>query len=412
MKTSHFIGVLLCSLAALSLSFCERIVYITDGTSSPEDGSLPAQPVYDTTVFVSGVEFPEDYDWKRDTAFGGVACKLVLFKNYKRHLEIPAGPSERVSGEPDMHHLVEGELFTEYSSDTETFITRGGKELLRFKGREFLCGIIADGNDVWTLGQDRDGKGFTYRKNGEQVLRSDSGVVLGRLDSPLLPTGALYEDGGKHCFSWKTETTVGVAKKAQWHVYRGGEVTDLPYNPDILDMYDIRVAGGEVCMVFRTRNAFPGLKLCIGEKEFFPGERTLFTPLGCRIVPHEDGLVVTGAVSTDKGGRAACIWDTGDLRMETSGNMVIFSFTKKGIASVSCDEGGDVNFVRGLSRQWNPGKNVRIMTPYCLSTAGESAFAALTPLRGKPVVFTEEKNLELDINGFLTSVYAVITERE
>ena len=32
-------------------------------------------------LWVSAVEYPEGYDWKRDTARGIVSCRLVLFKD-------------------------------------------------------------------------------------------------------------------------------------------------------------------------------------------------------------------------------------------------------------------------------------------------------------------------------------------
>ena len=74
----------------------------------------------DTFVYVSGVEFPESYDWATDSAFGNVSSKLVLFRDGVRVCEIPAGPGTVFSADPDMHRIAGGHLWTDGLSGTTT----------------------------------------------------------------------------------------------------------------------------------------------------------------------------------------------------------------------------------------------------------------------------------------------------
>ncbi len=406
MKTSAFLPL---ATIALTLTFCEKCPCPPGDSPGPgEDEPVPVR--LDTTVLVTGVEFPEDYDWRRDTARGDVSCKIVLFKNGKRILEVPSGPSTHTCADPDMHRIVGGRLYTEFSSQDKTFLTRDGASLFSFSGRELICGMIVEGSDVWTLGQDRDGRGFTLRKNGKDIIRSESGIIPGRMGNPLLPTGALYEDKGRKCFAWKTVETVGVAKKTDWHLYCDGEVTDLPYDSTISEVFDVRMAGGAVCKAYRLRSSPISFMVAVGDEKHIIIKPAGFSPLNMRLVPEEDGLLAVGEGDDSSGTHGSCIWDLEGVRKKENGEMVTFSISEKGTASVSCDREGYVETVRGITRNWSLEKYIKMMTPSCLCTAGESAFVALTPGSGNPFIFREGEKTEVVINGYLTSISVSINE--
>ena len=392
------------------LSFCTRGP-VPGGDTPGTDGTvLPAENVrLDTTVLVTGVEFPEDYDWRRDTAYGTVDCKIVMFKNNERILTVPAGESDPACADPDMHWIMDGSLFTEYSSPEETILTRDGKKLFSYPGRELVCGMVNGEDGLWILGQDRDGKGFTLRKDGKEVLRSESGIVTGRMDSPLLPTGALYRDGNRLCFAWKTVEIVGVAKKTDWHLYCDGVVTDFPYSQPANEIFDLRMADG-VLYKAEARRASGRLSLIVGDTGYDLYDSAPFIPLGCRIIPLEGGIMVTADLISEKGKKYSCLRDMQGLKTKVNGDSVVFSISGEKIASVGCEEDGTVNMVNGLPGRLYPGKYTRFMSPFCLCTARGSVYLALTSDRGKPFILCEDGKKEVDINGYLTSVSVTIKE--
>ena len=114
--------------------------------SGPEDPA-PAPPP-DTTVWLSAVRFPKDYDWQRDTAYGTAPFELVLYRDFAPELVLSFGPDACFVADPDRHHILSGHLYTERIADGCTRIGRDGRELFRFGQREFLVGLLEDGNDL------------------------------------------------------------------------------------------------------------------------------------------------------------------------------------------------------------------------------------------------------------------------
>ena len=144
------------------------------------------EPVRDTSVYVSAVIVPDEYDWHRDTACGAASCSLVLIKDGVPCLSIPTGAAAEVSTDPDTHHLLEGHLYTE---------------------------LLVDSTGVYTLGRNRDSDGFCFRRNGESLLRQDTGLVFGDFSrSSYGRTGALYRDGGAVCFCFRNSSSCYVVR--------------------------------------------------------------------------------------------------------------------------------------------------------------------------------------------------------
>ena len=216
MKTAFtFFAMLLAALACTPEYFSlnpnvsrNAVLGESGGHSGSSDSSaVIPPPAADTSVLVSAVEFPEDYDWQRDTAFGQVSGKILLLRGGVRILEIPAGADGKASLDPDMHHLVDGHLYTEYSDGTGTYISRDGERLFTFEGREYLRGLLHMDGHLYTLSQRRDGKGFLLRQDGEVLLDKDAGIVLKSFrDYPDRQSGALYENEGKVCFHYSRGT--------------------------------------------------------------------------------------------------------------------------------------------------------------------------------------------------------------
>ena len=166
-------------------------------------------------VYLTAVRFPDGYAWERDTCAVDGEVRIDLFRDGERVRSIPAGPSVH----PDMHRYVGGHLYTDCSTDTETVLSRDGAELFRFPGREALRGFLVREDGIHTLGQDRDGNGFTYRIDGRTVFRSETGEALGSLDGSGTPGGALTESGKDVFYACSLPSERG----KEYHVMRNAE---------------------------------------------------------------------------------------------------------------------------------------------------------------------------------------------
>lgn len=215
-------------------------------------GALTVMPK-DTSIFVAAVEFPEGYDWRRDSSYGAVSGSLALYRNGERTLSIPAGPGCKASLDPDLHHLVDGHLYTESCTAGETVISKDGEELFSYPGREFLCGLLVEGADVFTLGQSRSGNGFSLRRNGEEIISRSEGAVASHMsDNPEYPGGALYRDCGHLYFSYWKPLAKGSALRV-WYIVADGEETSVDADPE--GIYDIRVRDGNLRITPRSGKA-------------------------------------------------------------------------------------------------------------------------------------------------------------
>ena len=207
-------------------------------------GGVPVhtQPEKDTVLYMTAVEFPEGYDWRRDTSFGEVQGRLVLFRDSVRVLEVPAGPGSTASLDPDLHHFVDGHIYTESCTADGTVIGRDGETLFSYPGRELLCGLLVEGKDVYTLGRSRSGAGFSLRRNGEELFsRPDGGIAAQYSSNPGYLSGALYRDRGHMYFSYWRPLEEGSEIKL-WYVVEDGAESRVEV-PDGR-MYDIRIRDG------------------------------------------------------------------------------------------------------------------------------------------------------------------------
>ena len=193
----------------------------------------------DTVIYMTALEFPEGYDWRRDTSFGEVQGRIVLYRDSVRILEIPAGPGSLASLDPDLHHLVAGHVYTESCTTDETVIGLDGERLFSYPGRELLCGLLAGVGEVYTLGRNRSGSGFSLRRNGEVLFSRTEGSVPAHFSArPEYSSGALYRDGDHMYFSYWQPAGAG----REWYVVEDGTESRVEV-PDER-MYDIRIRDG------------------------------------------------------------------------------------------------------------------------------------------------------------------------
>ena len=214
--------------------------------TGPQAADTTAAPQEEPEIlWISGVEYPSWYDWRKDSEYGSVDARLILFRDGERVLEIPVGDKYENSTDPDMHRIVGGHLYTEYSSSGETVIQRDGQELFRFAGREVTIGFLVRGETVWTLGVSRSGgKGIVLRRDGKPVFSDPKGMPPPGFGNTSFPGGMLHLDGGDLFFYYHD--------RGRWFQVREqhAEPLDLPWN--LTGIHDIRHLGGKTVIAGRT----------------------------------------------------------------------------------------------------------------------------------------------------------------
>lgn len=241
----------LLALALLSSAACEtldplgyfflretRKGSVTTGEWLASEGEIRGM-AWDTSVFFCSVEVPSGVDWLSDSAYFSQRGRVCLYRNYEKILDLPTGAVNRVSYAADKHHIIGGSLYSEYSDREVTVIKRNGETVLSYEGPELLKGILPEGDDIFTLGQNPVSGKIFYRKNGTCLMELGSGFVTGGFScSGYGENGALYADGSLVCFGFVSEESTSQTG----YIIRNGEMERVCSGSRILDL---RSVGGE-----------------------------------------------------------------------------------------------------------------------------------------------------------------------
>ena len=365
---------------------CERGTSPPSATAHPPapgpDDPAPAPPP-DTTVWLSAVRFPKDYDWQRDTAYGTAPFELVLYRDFAPELVLPFGPDACFVADPDRHHILSGHLYTERIADGCTRIGRDGRELFRFGQREFLVGLLEDGDDLYTLSRSVSGQGFSFRKNGEVLLSRTDGIPFGRLDDPSYgPTGALYRDGGAPVFCFRMDFPGGTS------LYRVQDGRESPLKESLpgTRVLDLKVRDGRP-LVLHPLSSSGGLQ-------------------DGRIWPEGKAYAVTGRFPDGAGGWFSGVRDAADSapRRLCSEDATLYRTAEADFA-VSTDAEGTVRWYgpSGSGRSDGP---CLFPGPGCAAAAGTLLVLAFTPRQAHalPQIRRGGRVTELDLYGYVSSV--------
>lgn len=351
-------------------------------------GTDPVVASGDTSVFVSGVRVPLGYDWQRDTAIGLGRGELVLFKDMMEVLAMPTGYDECVSTDPDTHHIIQGHLYSEFSTLERTVVKRDGGTVLEYEGREFLVGLLEKDGEFYTLGCLRSGDGFTYRKNGEILLKVEDGLPYGSfLDSSYPETGALYLDGSKMYFAYSSNR---FGKSS--HIVEDGKDNLIDAFAQGVSIEDVKMIGGKLYCA----GIVPGS----GNLQYrnYVGNLTTessYVWSSCRVVGSANNVKYGG---------------TGRYRYASGASTLLLAADT---GTVSVKDSGDWFFcLDGDALYLNPSSyaGYYFFSRSCVTYCGGKAYEALTPQDGSsPFMRVGGKEYGIDLNGFLTAVGVLVS---
>ncbi len=204
---------------------------------SGTDGGIWGGPVEENNgegilqqiCYMTALDYQKEYDWRSDQARESVKCSLIVYADGRQIMKVPVGEEYETGADADMHRMAGGHLYTDYSTSEETVIKRDGRQLFRYSGREAIQGMCVSGDDVYTLGQNRNGEGFAFRKNGEAVIARDNGYIIGTLET--------YDDSLCFAFYENIKSAEGVI--GRYYSVRDGKVSQIGLRDDIKKVWDI-----------------------------------------------------------------------------------------------------------------------------------------------------------------------------
>ena len=350
-----------------------------------------------TVCYMTALDYKKGYDWRSDQARETVKCSLVVFADGVPMMKVPVGTDYETGSDPDMHRIAGGNLYTDYSSDSETVIKRNGVQIFRYHGPESLCGLEVVEGDVYTLGQSRSGCGFTFRKNGEIIMERRDGILIGNL----------VNDNDSLCFAFREQIKTADGEIGRYYSSVNGKVNQIAVRDDIKSVWDI--------LAVKDRSIYLASLTGVRSPVLFDGNAmtTLPVPTGyslvsCRLFPAEGSIGVEGLCRHDNGRWLSAIWLDGRL---------CASFTEEEITSLTVDGSGiccTVNPSRKASagiiyRSEEPfgmPENYSVISASCIKVIDGMLHVGLSSLVcEKPVVWKDGQIDSLNINGFISSIH-------
>lgn len=357
-----------------------------------------AESVRKTVWYLTGVDYPEGYDWRADAEVGTVKCSLVVYANGVPMMKVPAGDAYETSSAPDMHRVIDGDLYTDYSSDSTTVIKKNGKLLFRYPGREMMVGMAVDGDDVYTLGQSRSGRGFSYRKNGELLFEHPSGRLFDH-----------FEKSASGCsFAYSEEISLSERIVERYYIYSEDSVRQIAVREDVKKVWDVLITDGDVQYLASLVGISNPVSVS-GDDSMTALEVSQGSSVrSCRFV-HGMPDVVEGVVRQSTGVMTSYIWRSSAVDTMFPLGLMVSSMC-------SWDDGICCTLTRqkeGAGMISRCGELFQVPVGY--SVMGASPIAVVdgilhvgltSSIEGRPAVWKDGEVHPLDFNGFISTIIA------
>ncbi|MBO7544014.1 MAG: hypothetical protein J6T02_00350 [Bacteroidales bacterium] len=197
------------------------------------------------SMYVTAFEYPDGYDYIRDTLHGAGAA-IVLYRDGEKTLAMPA---DGISS--DECRVVCGHLYAPVRSGGMTSILCDGETLFSYEGEEAIVSIVSDGESVFTLGRSLTGSGFCCRKDGAVLFSSQKGSVVGPADGE----GALRLDEDDCIFFYGVPMVSVGGQKSIYYMVRNGEQEQLNLPSEVVGVFDAVRKDGVVNVAASTSAA-------------------------------------------------------------------------------------------------------------------------------------------------------------
>lgn len=356
----------------------------------PENPVVARKPIW----YVTGFDYPEGYDWMSDPEAGSVKCSLVVYANAVPMLKVPVGNEYQTSADPDMHRMIGGDLYTDYSTDSLTVIKKNGKHLFSYPGREMIVSMHVDSTGVYTLGQARNGIGLTFRKDGELLYKHVWGHVLGHLS----PSGRSFA---------LAEKVHGIGTEAErYYLYDDGEVFQVGVRDDVTRIWDVVQCNGEVHYLA----SLTGINYPVHVSD--EGMQVLDFPSGstfrsCAFLRGCDDVLVEAVYDTFAGMMTSRLWRNGVLELTCPAGMTL--------CMPYIDEGGVsgmlVQQTTGAQKIYRSGELYEVPDGYTVMGTAPLAMVdgilhvGMTSIDGgSPAVWQDGEIRKLGFNGYISSI--------
>ena len=400
MKTPLFIsGVLLlfvCSCEPLSLNYAfgsSRQSHQSSRTvSNARDGSVVSG---NSVYYYTAVSFPPDYDWRRDTSYGAVQASVNLYRNDSLLIQIPTGAL--AGPDADMHHFIQGHLYTQFRSGGRTVLAKDGQVILELDREAILAGLLPLDGKLYTLWKNRSGEGFSLMDGSNELFSRSRGQLLGSLSlGAYMPSGALYTDLGRPCFCYRNGN--------DWYVVRESQedLIKKPYWP----VYDIRSIDGQTCIFFQGSSSASANFQYKGSAISYSPDQFLFLKPGYIYV--NDGEPFCAGAGYQR-------WDYTPYILVNFMSGKILELPGSGLCQLSSNPLALLFYSSdGTTGYYSYASGIRYL---------QGRFYHLSPCEGirmdgklhivlnsmepgaKPGIWKEGEIRELDINGFISGIY-------
>lgn len=344
--------------------------------------------------YVTGFDYPEGYDWMSDPEAGSVKCSLVVYANAVPMLKVPVGKEYQASSDPDMHRMIGGDLYTDYSTDSLTIIKKNGRHLFSYPGREMIVSMHVDSTGVYTLGQARSGSGLSFRRDGELVYGNLKGYVIGHLSAA-------------ECSFAFAEKIFGVGTEVErYYFYNDGEVSQIGVRDDVSKILDVTVIRGEVhYLALLAGVKFP---VHVGPDE----SNMLDFPYGakswsCRFLDCDDDVIIEGMYENLAGQMASRIWrnDAVDTSYPVGMTMWIPYVSYGGVSGVLVHEQTGQQKICRMGEIYDMPVGYTVMGAAPLAMVDGILYVGMTSIDGgSPAVWQDGEIRKLNFNGYIASV--------
>ena len=353
---------------------------------------IPASSVY----YYTTVTFPPDYDWRRDSSYGAVQASINLYRNDSLLLQIPTGTL--ASPDADMHHFVQGHLYTQFRSGGRTVLAKDGQVILELGREAILAGLLPHDGKLYTLWKNRGGEGFSLLEGDMELFSRSRGQPLGSLDlSAYTPGGALYTDLGKPCFCYRNGN--------DWYVVRESQESAVkkPY----WTVFDMRSIDGQVCIfhqgstsataTFQYKDSY--IDYSLPQYRYFKTgfiyaneEEPFCAGAGYEGWDTDTPLTIVNFVS----GKSVVLPGNGICQLSPSPLILLF-YSSDGSTGYYSGKSG-IKYLQGSYYHLSPHAGINL---------DGKLLIALNPMEagGKPGIWKDGEIQELEINGFISGIY-------